>query len=140
MRARTRATKARKPYRQTPEGAVLHSILDYLLIKKILCFRMQTGAHVASYGGRTRMIRYGTPGMADVLAFPVESISFNPGDEMADFSRVVPFWVEVKSAVGRQSPDQVAFQKIVEDSGHWYLTARSIDDVENFLKERGVIR
>ena len=110
--------------RQTPESGVLKQVSDYLLARRILHFRMQTGAHVASYRGRQRLIRYGTPGMADILAF----------------TRKGPVWVEVKSAAGQQSPDQAGFEKIVTDEGHEYVLARSYLDVEARLRSMGAIR
>lgn len=93
------------------------AILDYLAAKGVLAFRMQTGMHISSYNGKTRAIHYGVPGMADILAFP----------------RDVPTWLEVKAEKGKQSDLQKSFQTQVEDHGHRYLIARSVDDVAEAL-------
>ena len=38
-------------------------------------------------------------------------------------------WIEVKTPKGRQSMDQVEFQRMVEANGGGYLVARSVDEV-----------
>ena len=52
----------------------------------------------------------------------------------------VVLFVEMKSAKGRQSEYQKAFQKAVERLGHTYAVCRSLQEfqltVERFLKER----
>jgi hypothetical protein len=110
----------------TPEGAILKQILDYLAARNILAFRMQTGAVANEYKGKKRFMRFGTPGMADVLAFPVDHYG------NATFIRC-PLWIEVKSSTGKQSELQKSFQEQVEDHGHNYIIARSIEDVEAAL-------
>jgi hypothetical protein len=84
---------------------------------------MNTGA--ARIEGR--FMRFGTPGMADIVAYPT--------------SCAVPavMWIECKAAKGRQSELQKSFQKLVQDAGHAYVIARSVDDVENWLKENGAL-
>lgn len=99
---------------KTPESLVLGSVLDFLLAVRILAFRMQSG--VAKFG--PRIVRFGVVGMADVLAFPAGR---------------PPLWIECKARDGRQSHEQKIFQKIVEDEGHGYILARSIDDVREWL-------
>ncbi len=39
-------------------------------------------------------------------------------------------YIEVKTATGKQRPDQVKFQKDIEEHGGTYILARSLDDVE----------
>jgi len=93
----------------TPEGAILRLIQDWLTAKSILHFRMQTGALPVG----KRFVRFGTPGCADLLAFPVGQVT----------------WIECKTPTGRQSELQKSFQVLVERHGHRYLLARSLDDV-----------
>ena len=111
--------------RRTPESLVLHAILDYLAAERVLAFRMQTG--VAEIEGRR--VVFGTPGMADILACP---------DRLCDDGDWRPsyLWIEVKAARGAQSEFQRSFQAQVEDHGHDYLIARSIDDVREYLGGR----
>ena len=98
----------------TPEAGVQRAILDLLAAERILAFRMNSGVMRA---GR-RFVRFGVPGMADVLAFP---------------GRVL--WIECKSERGRQSPEQASFQRQVESHGHSYLLARTPEDLLRWLRE-----
>jgi hypothetical protein len=36
--------------------------------------------------------------------------------------------VEVKSAAGRQRPDQITYQRVIDDGGGCYVLARSVDE------------
>jgi hypothetical protein len=108
------------------ESAIQKQILDYLSAKGILAFRMQTGATLSSYKGKSRMVRYGVPGMADVLACP-----FDPCGDGVD--RPCFLWIEVKAEGGRQTELQESFQYQVESHGHYYMVARSIDDLEGWV-------
>ncbi|HZP06813.1 MAG TPA: hypothetical protein VFB43_18075 [Terracidiphilus sp.] len=105
----------------TPESAVKRAILDYLTARHILAFRMQSGVSFAEYKGRQRAIPYGTPGMADLLAFPEVD------------GRPHPLWIECKTQKGKQSELQKYFQTMVTDRGHTYIVARCIEDVEATL-------
>ena len=104
---------------------MLKTILDYLSAQRILAFRLNTGASVSEYKGKKRMVRYGVPGMADVLAFKrLDDGSF--GNNWASF---MPFWIEVKAPKGKQSDLQKSFQAQVESHHHKYIVAYSLDDV-----------
>lgn len=96
-----------------PEAGVQRAILDLLAAERILAFRMNSG--VMRIG--RRFVRFGVPGMADVLAFPG-----------------CVLWIEAKAAEGRQSAEQASFQRQVEREGHSYIVARSSDDVLQWLK------
>jgi hypothetical protein len=96
------------------ESEIQRSILDLLAAKRVLAFRMNTGAMSGEHMGKTWFMRFGSPGMADVLAFP---------------PNCYPLWIEVKTAKGKQSELQRSFQILVEEHGHHYIVARSVDDV-----------
>lgn len=104
--------------KSTPEGAVLRSVLDFCAVNRILAFRMNTGAMRSEYNGKARFMRFGTPGMADVLAFPYRKV----------------LWIECKAQSGRQSDLQKTFEQQVTGEGHHYIVARSTGDVELWLK------
>ena len=61
----------------------------------------------------------------------------NPAAGMPDIVGVLPnglfLGIEVKTATGRQSDAQKAFQSAVEDNGGVYILARSVDDVRTQL-------
>lgn len=101
----------------TPEGQVLKSITDFLAVRKIWHRRMNTGAIVSEHAGKRRFHRYGSVGMADVLA-SVDGF----------------LWIEAKAGKGKQSEAQKEFQAEVEAQGHRYIVARSIEDVAQVLE------
>jgi hypothetical protein len=45
----------------------------------------------------------------------------------------VSLWIEVKSASGRQTQEQVWFQQMVERLGGLYILARSVKDVDDAI-------
>ena len=107
--------------RTTPkESEIQRAILDYLAAKHILAFRMQVGAVKAD----TRFFRFGTPGMADVLAFPWYQGTCKCGTL---HHQIHPTWIELKTATGKQSELQKSFERQVTEQGHRYIVARSVD-------------
>lgn len=114
----------------TPEGALLKQILDYLAAERIWAMRINTGAVVSEYKGRTRFHRYGRPGCADILAFP--KIKRRSGSD--DWFLEPILWIECKTPKGKQSEMQKVFQGEVEAEGHTYIVARSLEDVKAALQ------
>jgi hypothetical protein len=111
------------------ESEIQRAILDYLAVKKILCFRMNTGAMSGEHRGKKWFMRFGVPGMADILAFPVIQL---PIDGYAT-KRICPVWIECKAPTGRQSALQASFEAQVVGEGHRYVLARSVSEVEAAL-------
>lgn len=103
------------------EADVQRAVLDWLSVKGVLAFRMNVG--VARYG--KSYVKYGTPGMADVLAFPMMRSGF-----VSDEQWTMPTWIELKAAKGVQSDYQKSFQLQVECVGHAYILVRSIEELE----------
>ena len=99
------------------EAEILASILDWLAAKRVLAFRMNTGAVMMDK-------RFGTKGMAGILAFP----------HMLECDCPMPVWIEVKTRTGAQSLYQQSFQKQVARDGHGYLVCRSADHLESYMK------
>lgn len=120
----------------TPEGAILKSVLDYLAAEHVLAFRMNTLAMPTPDG--KRFIKAGTPGMADVLAFPwtKQVLRATTGNYSVQATAILPVWLEVKASKGRQSDLQKSFQDWVETEGHRYAIVRSIEDVKEALNAR----
>lgn len=79
------------------------------------CWSNTTGQAFTRSGA---VIRFGLIGSADILGIR------RGGQFLA---------IEVKSAVGRQRPEQIAFQRMVEEYGGVYILARSVADVERVL-------
>ena len=117
---------------KTPEGFVLDACLDYLAAKRILAFRMGVGAMKLD----NRFMRWGTPGMADVLSFPkIRQQDLTSYGEKHGLWYDVPtiVWIECKAGKGKQSALQASFQQLVESHGHRYCLVRSVDELEALL-------
>lgn len=115
--------------RMTPESYTLRAVLDLLIAHRILSFRMNVGVMESSYRGKKRFVSFGTRGMADVLACP--QIHILPNLILPQF-----LWLEVKAPTGKQTPQQMDFQKIVQDEGHSYLVIRDVNELASWLKAR----
>lgn len=112
-----------------PEALVQKAITDWLTAKGIFHLRMNSGAVVSQYKGKTRMIRYGTEGCADILAFVPAFIEQDGVKTIIS----MPIWIEVKAKKGVQSESQKAWEAKVESEGQIYILARSIEDVETVI-------
>jgi len=115
------------------ESEIQRQILDYLEARGILAYRMNTGAMAAEYNGKQRFMRFGVAGMADILAFRVRERGVDDRGAWCLFTEIMPTWIEVKTTKGKQSKKQKSFQAQVEQHGHRYVLARSVEDVEGSL-------
>src|SRR5271165_2992366 len=97
------------------------AIMHLLAAEHIFAIRLNTLALV----DRGRIVRShsGGAGVADIIAFP---FCFKQTPSI--------LWIEVKSATGKQSPEQKNFQLHVEEQMHNYLLARSPDEVLAWLR------
>ncbi len=112
------------------ESAIQKSILDYLTAERVFAFRLNTGGAKVT-GGFLRSHSLGA-GAADILALPTEITRLFGGE--VEYNTAL--WIEVKNSKGQQSPEQKSFQLHVENLGHSYLLARSVDDVIALLQGR----
>lgn len=141
--------------RATPESCVLKAVTDLLTVHRIWWMRNNTGTHVLEHGGRKRVFRAGRPGMADLLALPVQEYcpgcGARPAPLVPGWSKTmccgrttdeahVPLWIECKAGRGVQSDAQLEFQLVVEQHGHVYLLARSSHDVWQWLTDNRVAK
>lgn len=67
---------------------------------------------------KNRAVRFGVPGQGDISGI-------RAGGQRIE--------IEVKSSIGRQSPQQRAFQAMIERFGGLYIVARRVEDVINAL-------
>ena len=98
------------------ESQIQRDILHYLATRTDLrAWRANAGAALSKRG----LVRFGVPGQADI-----SGLFFNTGRRLE---------IEVKTATGRQSPQQRKFQTMIERFGGLYILARSVDDVRTAL-------
>ena len=94
-------------------------IVQYLRLRGFEVFAIPNGERRDAVTGAKLKAEGVTAGAADlIILLPIGNTLF----------------VEVKTAKGRQSPAQKAFQERVESLGFNYVIWRSIDDVAKFIK------
>ena len=106
-----KASAAKSPLK-TSEADVLKACLEYLRIRGHFVWRQNTGQATTS----GRRIRFGIPGCADIIGITRYSGKF--------------LAVECKSLTGRQSIEQVSFERECKSRGGIYILARSIEDLK----------
>lgn len=92
---------------------------------KIRVFRNSIGVDVS----RGQPIRYGIPGPggSDLLGWRTVKITQDMvGQEIAQFAAV-----EIKTPIGRLSPEQINFIRVVKEAGGLAVVARSVRDAES---------
>jgi len=111
------------------ESDILRTIMDGLAAKRIWAIRMNSGGMYGVHKGKRWAVKFGRKGMADILAvLHVASPGGIPGGHCWMSSRI--YWIECKTATGKQSPEQAEFQQEVEAEGHRYLLVRSWEELE----------
>lgn len=109
------------------EQQIQSAIMEWLAIHNIWCRRLNTGAVKVD----KRFFRFGSVGMGDIICTPVKLEKVGPW--LMEYPVIL--WLEVKTDTGRQSKGQIQFMDEVRKAGHHYALVRSIDDVEDVLKE-----
>ena len=105
------------------ESDVLKVVKQWLELHHWLVLRMNTGAFAGTYKGRTRFVRFGISGQADLLAIRRVCGSY-------PWPSVQVCWLECKSSTGEQGVHQAAFARLVEQYGCSYRLVRGIEDLE----------
>ena len=103
--------------RKILEKDVLRVVLHYLTIRKVWHRRINSGAAVVepgSPGTKRRFLRFGAPGMPDILA-------------RTESGTVI--WIECKSPTGKLSEDQRKWKEDMDRFGDIYIVARRLEDV-----------
>jgi hypothetical protein len=107
----------------TPEGDLVKVCLQYLQFTGVYCWRQNTGANAVKAKGaqKRRFIRYGMPGISDILGC------------MPDGRFIA---VECKVGKNALTTDQRVFLETIRDAGGIGIVARSVDDVVEALKDQ----
>lgn len=103
------------------EAPISKDIQDYLKAIGVFCYRSQV------YKGNTKTGAYlntGVKGLADITCILPNGILL---------------FIETKKHDGKQSTHQKAFMWRVRTLGHHYIIAKSVKDVEEYLKQLNII-
>ena len=121
------------------ESSIQKAVMQYLEVRGYMPQRRNSGKVTKKYTNkkgivRERWINLGKKGTADILCFVprwVKVAERNKDYNYWDAVRFdIPTWIEVKSAVGKQTLHQRLFQEQVEQRGHKYYIVRSVYDFE----------
>jgi len=114
------------------EADLKSAVTDYLQYQmnlgKLWFTRLNSGEAFVKKGSKFHKIQLCPEGTSDLLVIK--------GRFMEDgrrFGRPRVHFIELKSARGKQSPAQGAFQKLVETQGASYFVIRSVEELEEIL-------
>lgn len=114
----------RLPHRpEFSEKQITEQCVDYLKLKHIPCWRMNTGVvkHL-NQDGTERYTKFGQKGFPDyLLAIPINN-AFHIG------------FVEFKTRKGKLTPDQEEFKQYAQMQGMCYILCRSVEDLQEGLE------
>lgn len=100
----------------TPETKAKGEVQQYLKATGMFFLRLNSGV-ARVRGGMMHLCPTGT---ADIVVFPSKGFAVG--------------WIEMKQLKGIQRPAQIEFEEKAKAAGHPYLVARSVDDVQQWLK------
>lgn len=103
------------------EHLIQKSIVDFLRLNRIEVFAVPNGGRRDAVTGAMLKAEGATAGVSDLIILLPKK----------------PVFVEVKTKNGRQSENQIEFQKRVERLGFEYYIWRSVDDAVKWKNERG---
>jgi hypothetical protein len=105
------------------ETQLVKACLDYLRLRGLVAFRVNSGAAVAGEGAARRFIRFnGAPGCSDILCV-------GPGGRFVA--------CECKVGSNTTTPNQAAFLDRIRAAGGVALVVRSVDELRQALDGLG---
>ena len=114
------------------EGELKLAVSEYLEYKtnsgELYADRLNSGAIYEKRGDKTYGVMLCREGTADFFVFH----KVNVGG--AEFLKLI--FLELKSATGKQRPEQEVFQKLVEAQGASYFLIRTVEEVMEILGEK----
>ena len=114
------------------ENDIQRTIKDYLQVRenqgKLMFIRNNSGAMpIKGQNGKMRYIKFGKKGSADILVFVPLFLTHS-------IKALEAIAIEIKSETGRQSEDQVEWQKDWEKLGGVYYIVRSVEEVMKIIE------
>jgi hypothetical protein len=119
---KTRTPKVEDTLKGVRENAVMNAVDEYLTLKRIPHYRINSGALKTPRG---QLVKFGSKGMSDFFAIGPAGISI---------------WIECKRPKGgRLSEAQKEFLDCINRNGGVGIVVNSVDSLENQLKEAQII-
>ena len=113
------------------ETQIVKSISDWLAWRHIVHWRQNAGAVKGEYKGKSRYVKFsyfGYPKPDD--KYPLSHV------DIEGFYKGHPLAIEVKTGNGKLTEGQWNYLCLVNDNGGIGFVARSIEDVEELLKQK----
>ena len=132
------------------EADVLATCLDWLAMKHILHFRINSGAVQGEYKGKSRYVPfvrtfipgvgYVEKGMTDICALVKCQKTFAPVGTLQTWLADVPKFmaIEVKRLGKESTAEQVRFHEAVRAAGHVAVEVHSLDELVKAMAGEGV--
>ena len=99
------------------EKDIQRQVLDYLAIKRLFHWRNNTGMIFSEYKGKKRAFKMGQVGSPDIFIVILGQI----------------IGLEIKSPKGKQSENQIEWQKAFEKAGGKYHLIYSVEELQNII-------
>lgn len=120
------ARKGRGRGGQRREVEIMRAVMTYLASRRVVCWRENVGSALAmNRDGSMRRIRFGVPGLPDILGV----LPGGGGRLLA---------CEIKRPGEHPTPQQVLRMRVLADAGALVFVARSIADAAQALDAAGV--
>ncbi len=101
------------------ETALVKAAVEFLRFKGFVCWRQNVGAVSAMHNGKTRFIRFGVPGVSDIIGCSPE------GRFLA---------AEAKVGKNKPSAAQEAFLRDVREAGGIAVVFWNLDDLADGIR------
>jgi hypothetical protein len=119
---KTRTPKTEDPLKGIKEKSTVNTVEEYLTLKRIPHYRINSGALKTPSG---QLVRFGSKGMSDIYAIGPAGISI---------------WIEYKRPKGgRLSEAQKEFLDCINRHAGVGIVVHSVEELEGQLKEAGII-
>jgi hypothetical protein len=128
----------RPPPRRRESDLVREALRFLNRIPGVVVWRTNVGAVSAERNGRQRFVRFGFPGLSDIIGWKEQEYTLNRLPTSTLGERTARFLaIEVKIGVAKLTPQQQGFLDLVNKSGGIAFVARSCEDI---AAELGVCR
>ena len=122
-----RVAVRRPPSPPRRESELVTEALRFLnRIPGVVAWRTNVGAVSADHKGKRRFVRFGFPGLSDIIGWRQEEVDSLPPVRRFRARFVA---IEIKSARGQLTPQQQGFLDLVNKTGGIAFVARSCEEI-----------
>lgn len=108
-----------------PEAKIQRSVLAVLRFHGVVCWRSNTGAYAGEHKGKRRFVRFGVPGMSDVIGLLGPAFGRDAGRMIS---------IEVKRPGNRPTTAQIRWLMEINEAGGFAFWATSAQTVDHAIR------